>query len=64
VLNESRDGWREKLAADRRAQRGLSKREQWAGVEPGPPRTVNDFMAHLTSRVDALNAMKSVGIAA
>jgi hypothetical protein len=63
VLNESRDRWRERMAADRRAQRELSKRQQWAGAEPGPARTVNDFMAHLTSRADAINAMKSAGIA-
>ena len=62
VLNESRDAWRVRMAADRQAQRELSKRQQWAGVEPGPARTVNDFMAHLTSRVDAINAMKSAGI--
>jgi hypothetical protein len=44
-------------------ERELSRRQQWAGVEPGPARTVNDFMAHLTSRVDALNAMKSASCA-
>jgi len=59
VLNESRDGWRGRLAADRRAaKRG------WGTVEaPAPSATVHDFMAHLTSRADALNAMRAAGIA-
>lgn len=61
VLNESRDRWRERMAADRRAAREASK--QWAGAEPGPARTVHDFMAHLTNRVDALNGMRAAGIA-
>lgn len=61
VLNESRDRWRERMAADRRRVR--RSRENWAGAEPGQAATVHDFMAHLTSRADVLNAMKSAGIA-
>jgi hypothetical protein len=64
VLNESRDRWRERMAADRRAERAQSNRQQWAGAQPGPTRTVNDFMAHLTNRVDAINAMRDAGIVA
>lgn len=59
VLNESRDRWRQRLAADRRgAKKG------WGSPETAPPTaTVHDFMAHLTSRVDAITAMRSAGIA-
>jgi hypothetical protein len=64
VLNESRDRWRERMAADRRAAKA---REQWAGGGAQPPAasaaTVHDFMAHLTSRADAINAMRAAGIA-
>lgn len=59
VLNESRDRWRERLAADRRAAM-----KGWGAPESAPPTaTVHDFMAHLTSRVNAINAMRSAGIA-
>jgi hypothetical protein len=63
VLNTSRDRWREQLAADRRSDRPA--RELW-GKNPVslPPGGVQDFMSHLTSRVDALNTMKAAGIAA
>lgn len=64
VLNESRDGWRERMAADRRATRESAKSSAWAGAAPGPARTVNDFMAHLSSRVAALDGLKAAGIAA
>jgi len=63
VLNESRDRWRERMAADRRAAKAASKRQQWAGAEPGQAATVHDFMAHLTNRVDVLNKMRAAGIA-
>jgi hypothetical protein len=63
VLNESRDRWRERMAADRRAAKAASKRTQYAGAQPGQARTVHDFMAHLTSRVDVLNEMRAAGIA-
>lgn len=59
ILNESRDRWRQRLAADRR---GVKK--GWGSPETAPPTaTVHDFMAHLTSRVDAITAMRSAGIA-
>jgi hypothetical protein len=62
VLNTSRDRWREQLAADRRSDRPA--RELW-GKNPVslPPGGVQDFMSHLTSRVDALNTLKAAGIA-
>jgi hypothetical protein len=63
VLNTSRDRWREQLAADRKSDRPA--RELW-GKNPVslPPGGVQDFMSHLTSRVEALNTMKAAGIAA
>jgi hypothetical protein len=63
VLNTSRDRWREQLAADRKSDRAA--RELW-GKNPVslPPGGVQDFMSHLTSRVEALNALKAAGIAA
>ncbi len=56
VLNESRDAWRVRMEADRRAAR----RKQ----EPASIATVHDFMASLTSRVEAVDAMRAAGIAA
>lgn len=63
VLNESRDRWRERMASDRRVQRDAAKRTTW-GSDTAPPvaRTANDFMAHLTNRVDAINQMRAAGI--
>lgn len=68
VLNESRDRWRERMAADRRAagpvdRLGRSRPAGWGSGTAPPTATVHDFMAHLTSRVDALNGMRAVGIA-
>jgi hypothetical protein len=62
VLNESRDQWRVRMAADRRAARA---REQWAGggTNPPPGSTIHDLFAHLTSRVEAIAAMRTIGIA-
>jgi hypothetical protein len=64
VLNESRDRWRERMAADRKAASDARKRQTW-GANPVslPPGGVQDFMSHLTSRVEALNALKAAGIA-
>ncbi len=56
VLNESRDAWRVRMEADRRAAR----RQQ----RPASIATVHDFMASLTSRVEAVDAMRAAGIAA
>jgi hypothetical protein len=63
VLNESRDQWRVRMAADRRAAKA---REQWAGggTSPPPGSTIHDLMAHLTDRVQAITAMRQLGIAA
>jgi hypothetical protein len=46
------------MAADRKAAK-----DSWGGSTP-PTTTVHDLMAHLTSRVEALKAMKTAGIAA
>jgi hypothetical protein len=65
VLNESRDRWRVRMAADRRRERDARRRTQWAGggTNPPPGSTIHDLMAHLTSRVDAIGAMRAAGIA-
>jgi hypothetical protein len=71
VLNQSRDRWRERMAADRRAagpvdRAGRSRPIGYngGGTNPAPVgTTVHDFMARLTSRVEALDAMKTAGIA-
>jgi hypothetical protein len=71
VLNESRDRWRERMAADRRAEgpvdrAGRSRPIGWngGGTNPAPAGiTVHDFMARLTDRVQVLDAMKTAGIA-
>jgi hypothetical protein len=72
VLNESRDRWRERMAADRRdqrrarytpAERRAADRRARLRVESGEDiKTVHDFMAHLTNRVDAINGMRAAGI--
>lgn len=73
VLNESRDRWRVRMAADRRAERQArytpaerraAERRAAARVASGEDmRTVHDFMAHLTSRVNAVDEMRGAGIA-
>lgn len=71
VLNESRDRWRVRMAADRAAtgpvdSLGRSRPIGWNGGGSNPPpvgTTVHDLMARLTDRVQALDAMKSAGIA-
>jgi hypothetical protein len=71
VLNESRDRWRVRMAVERKRTKAELKRQrlaaqQWGdgnGVTPLPPGGIQDFMAHLTSRVEALNALKRNGIA-
>jgi hypothetical protein len=64
VLNESRDQWRLRLAADRQARkRGVP---QWAGGGSNPPplgTTIHQLMDRLTDRVEALQAMRRLGIA-
>jgi hypothetical protein len=69
VLNESRDRWRERMAADRRARGpvdalGRSRPAGWmgGGMNPVPAPTVHDFMANLTNRADAINEMRAAGI--
>lgn len=64
VLNESRDRWRERLAADRRAEKARSDGRVTEGSNPPPVgTTVHDLMARLTDRVQAVDAMRSAGIA-
>lgn len=58
VLNESRDRWRERMAAQRRAEKDARGRN-YPAQNTG---TVHDFMAQLTNRVDAVNAMRAAGI--
>lgn len=71
VLNESRDRWRERMAADRRAAGpvdalGRSRPTGWMGGGSNPPpvgTTVHQLMDRLTNRVNAVDGMKSAGIA-
>ena len=71
VLNESRDAWRVRMAADRRdaryarytpTERRAAERRAAARAARGEDiQTVHDFMAHLTNRVDALKAARDAG---
>jgi len=71
VLNESRDRWRERMAADRRAagpvdRTGRSRPMGWNGGGTNPPpvgTTVHDLMARLTDRAQAVDGMRAAGIA-
>jgi hypothetical protein len=70
VLNESRDRWRVRMAADRRKQGpvdrlGRRRPTGWAGgTNPPPPgTTIHQLMDRLTSRVETLQAMRQLGIA-
>ena len=71
VLNESRDRWRVRMAVERKRTRAEQKAQrlaaqQWGngqGVTQLPPGGIQDFMAHLTSRVEALDALRRNGIA-
>jgi hypothetical protein len=75
VLNESRDRWRVRLAADRRARGpvdrlGRSRPAGWAGGGTNPPAagsTIHDLFAKLTADVDrnrVVREMQAAGIAA
>lgn len=65
VLNESRNAWRQRMAVERKAAKARGP-QTWgtASAAPLPPGGIGDFLSHLTSRVDALNALKAHGIAA
>lgn len=74
VLNESRDRWRERMAADRRARGpvdrlGRRRGADWAGWNAGgtnpPPvgTTIHQLIDRLTSQVEAARAMRAAGIA-
>lgn len=71
VLNESRDRWRERMAADRRAAGpvdalGRSRPTGWRGGSNPPPvgTTIHQLMDRLTNQVEAARAMRAAGIAA
>jgi hypothetical protein len=68
VLNESRDAWRQRMAVERKAAKDATRRAASVGHEqlatPLPPGGIQDFLSHLTSRVDAINELKRRGIAA
>jgi hypothetical protein len=71
VLNESRDRWREQLAADRRTAGpvdalGRSRPTGWRGGSNPPPvgTTIHQLMDRLTNQVEAARAMRAAGIAA
>ncbi len=74
VLNESRDRWRERMAADRRAsgpvdRLGRSRPEGWMGGGSNPPAvgsTIHDLFAKLdadVSRARVAQEMSAAGIA-
>lgn len=59
VLNEQRDRTRVRQAADRNAAK-----DTWGGTPTSmPPGGVQDFLSHLTNRVDALKGLRAAGIA-
>jgi hypothetical protein len=65
VLNESRDRWRVRMALQRKAEKEAAKRRgQWGTNEPTPlpPGGIQDFLSHLTSRVEALRELEARGI--
>jgi hypothetical protein len=63
VLNESRDRWRARLAADRRREKRA--RESWgrSGEQPPPGSTIHDLLARATSQVQAARMARAAGIA-
>lgn len=63
VLNESRDRWRERMAADRRREKRRSESWGSGGNEPPPGTTIHELMGRLTSQVEAARAMRAAGIA-
>jgi hypothetical protein len=65
VLNESRDRWRVRMALQRKAEKEAAKRRgAWGTNEPTPlpPGGIQDFLSHLTSRVEALRELEARGI--
>jgi hypothetical protein len=68
VLNESRDRWRQRMVAQRRAERSanraVARAQSWGrGGNAPQATTIHDLFTTLTSRVDTLRAMRAVGIA-
>jgi hypothetical protein len=64
VLNESRDAWRVRMAVERKAAKEAARPSTWGPAQQLPPGGIQDFLSHLTSRVDAINELKRRGIAA
>jgi len=68
VLNEGRDRWRADLALERKRAKAAAQRLQtpdgWGAGTPNPlpPGGIQDFLSHLTNRVQALNEMKAHGL--
>lgn len=64
VLNTSRDRWRVGMALERKVAKDAAKRTTWGRGTPTPlpPGGVQDFMSHLTNRVDALKKLADAGI--
>ena len=64
VINASRDMWRARIAEQKAADQ--ARRDSlWAGAtSPRPTVGIEDLLASLTSRVEALGAMKAQGYAA
>jgi hypothetical protein len=66
VLNESRDRWRERMAAERKAAKAAAGRRTTWGTDTRPQpkqQTIHDFMASLTSQVEAKRRLQELGIA-
>lgn len=62
VLNESRDAWRTRMAVERKTAQ--TRTGSWGTNTPTPlpPGGIQDFLSHLTSRMDAINEMKRHGL--
>jgi len=65
VLNESRDRWRARLTEQRNSDEEAAKRASWGTPTDLPPAgtSIHDLFDRLTSRVDALAALRAAGIA-
>jgi hypothetical protein len=65
VLNETRDAWRVRMALERKREKAqrLAAPQGWGAAEPLPAGGIQDFMSHLTSRVQALEELRRHGIA-
>jgi hypothetical protein len=64
VLNEGRDRWRERMAAQRKAAKA-GRRTTWGSdtVQQPERQTIHSFLDSLVSQVEAARAMRDAGIA-